>query len=61
VLGVLHEAFGRAGLEVASAQTATEAVEPLAGRRYVAIVADSFLPNLSPLDWLAAVRGREAP
>ena len=56
-LGVLRDALGRAGFEVETAGTATEAVELLASRRYAAIVADCFLPDLAPLDWLAAVRG----
>jgi DNA-binding response OmpR family regulator len=42
---------------VDTAQTATEAMELLAGRRYAAIVADCVLPDLPPLDWLAALRG----
>jgi DNA-binding response OmpR family regulator len=45
---------------VDTAQTATEAVEKLATRRYAAIVTDCVLPDLAPLDWLAAVR-RAAP
>ncbi len=57
VLGVFRDALGRAGFEVETAGTAAEAVELLAGRRYAAIVADCFLPDLAPLDWLAAVRG----
>ncbi len=57
VLSVFRDALGRAGFEVESAQTATEAVELLATRRYAVIVADCFLPDLAPLDWLAALRG----
>ena len=56
VLGVLRDALGRAGLEVESAQTATEGVELVSTRRYAVIGADCFLPELPPLDWLAALR-----
>ncbi len=57
VLGVFCDVLGRVGFEVESAQTATEAVDLLATRRYAVIVADCFLPDLPPLDWLAALRG----
>jgi len=54
---VLCDVLQRAGFEVASASTATQAIDLLAGRRYAAIVADCSLPDLPVLDWLAAVRG----
>ena len=57
LLGVLGEVLDRAGFEVATASTATEAIDLLVGRRYAAIVADCSLPDLPPLDWLAAARG----
>ncbi len=53
----MRDALWRAGFDVESASMATEAVELLASRRYAAIVADCFLPDLAPLDWLAALRG----
>ncbi len=46
---------------MATAPTATEALELLDGRQYAVIAADSFLPDLSPLDWLAALRGAGYP
>jgi two-component system, OmpR family, copper resistance phosphate regulon response regulator CusR len=57
VLDVLRESLERAGFEVDTARTATAAVELLATWRYAVIVADCFLPDLPPLDWLAAMRG----
>ncbi len=56
VLGVLRVALERAGFEVESAQTASEALERLTARRYAVIVADCFLPDVPPLEWLAAAR-----
>jgi DNA-binding NtrC family response regulator len=57
VLDVLRESLEKAGFRVESARTAAEAIERLAGEPYAAIVADCVLPDLPPLDWLAAVRG----
>ncbi len=57
VLRVLRDTLAQAGFEVATAPTATEALELLNGRQYAVIAAESFLPDLSPLDWLAALRG----
>lgn len=56
VLGVLRDVLWRAGFEVESAETATEAINLLATRRYAVVLADCFLPDLPPLDWLAALR-----
>jgi DNA-binding response OmpR family regulator len=57
VLDVLREALERAGFAVDTARTATETMGSLTARRYAAIVADCMLPDLTPLDWLAALRG----
>ncbi len=57
VLSVLRDTLAQAGFEVATAPTATEALELLNRRQYAVIAAESFLPDLSPLDWLAALRG----
>ena len=54
---VLYEALVAAGFEVDTAQTATEAIEWLSTRQYAVIIADCVLPDLTPLDWLAAIRG----
>jgi two-component system, OmpR family, response regulator len=56
VLDVLRDALVLAGFEVESAQTATEAVGRLIRREYAALVADCVLPDVPPLDWLAAAR-----
>jgi two-component system copper resistance phosphate regulon response regulator CusR len=56
VLGVLRLALERAGFAVEGAQTAAAGLERLATRRYAVIVADCFLPDAPPLDWLAAAR-----
>jgi DNA-binding response OmpR family regulator len=53
----LSESLVAAGFAVDPASTAAEAVEWLSTRRYAAIVADCVLPDLSPSDWLAAIRG----
>jgi DNA-binding response OmpR family regulator len=57
VLDFVRESLVGAGFEVDTAQTATEAVERLTERRYAAIVSDCVLPDLPPLEWLAAARG----
>ncbi len=57
VRDVLWEILEHAGFALDTAQTASEAVERLTTRRYAAIVADCLLPDLLPLDWLAAARG----
>jgi DNA-binding response OmpR family regulator len=54
---VLQESLERAGFTVDTARTATDAVSGLTAHRYAAIVADCMLPDLAPLDWLAAIRG----
>jgi DNA-binding response OmpR family regulator len=54
---VLCESLEQAGFAVDTAQTAAEGVEKLATRRYAAIATDCVLPDLAPLDWLAALRG----
>jgi DNA-binding response OmpR family regulator len=54
---VLSESLTQADFHVDTAGTATEAMEWLSIRRYAAIVADGILPDLSPMDWLAAIRG----
>jgi DNA-binding response OmpR family regulator len=56
LLKVLCDVLDQAGFEVASASTATEAIDVISGCRYAAIVADCSLPDLPPLDWLAALR-----
>jgi DNA-binding NtrC family response regulator len=56
VLAVMREALERGGFEIDTATTAIEAIGLLATERYAVIVADCFLPDLPPLDWLAAVR-----
>jgi DNA-binding response OmpR family regulator len=53
----LSESLTAAGFEVDTAETATRALEWLSTRRYAAIVADWVLPDLSPSDWLATIRG----
>jgi DNA-binding response OmpR family regulator len=50
-------ALGRAGREIDTAATATEALDRLATRQYTVIVADCGLPVLPVLDWLAGLRG----
>jgi DNA-binding NtrC family response regulator len=60
VLEVFREALAGVGFEIESAQTAVDAVDLLATRHYAVIITDCALPDLPPLDWLAAVRG-EAP
>ena len=55
--GARHQALTGAGFDVETAQTATEAVEWLARRPYAAIVTDGYVPDMPPLDWLAALRG----
>ena len=57
VLGLVRDSFEDAGFEVDAAQTATEATERLAARRYAAILSDCVLPDLPPLEWLAVARG----
>ncbi len=57
VLNVLRDTLALAGFEVATAPTATDALELLNNRQYAVIAAESFLPDLSALDWLAALRG----
>jgi DNA-binding response OmpR family regulator len=57
VQDLVRESFELAGFEVDAAQTATEAVERLAARRYAAILSDCVLPDLPPLEWLAVARG----
>jgi DNA-binding response OmpR family regulator len=52
-----RQALGRAGFDVETVQTAAEAVEWLAHRQYAAIVADGYVPDMPPLDWLTALRG----
>jgi DNA-binding NtrC family response regulator len=56
VLAVMRDALERGGFEIDTASTAIEAIGLLATERYAVIVADCFLPDLPPLDWLAAVR-----
>jgi DNA-binding NtrC family response regulator len=56
VLAVMRDALERGGFEIETASTAIEAIGLLATERYAVIVADCFLPDLPPLDWLAAVR-----
>jgi len=56
VLAVMRGALERGGFEIETAGTAIEAIGLLATERYAVIVADCFLPDLRPLDWLAAVR-----
>jgi DNA-binding response OmpR family regulator len=57
LLTVLCDVLYGAGFEVASASTATQAIDILAGHHYAAILADCSLPDLPALDWLTAVRG----
>ena len=57
VRDLLRDALGQAGFEADTAETATEAIDHLATRRYAVIVADCILPDLPTLDWLAALRG----
>jgi DNA-binding response OmpR family regulator len=54
---VLAESLAQADFDVDTAETVTEAMERLSAGHYVAIVADGVLPDLSPMDWLAAIRG----
>ena len=53
----LGEGLASAGFEVDTARTAAEAMERLAGHRYAAIMTDCDLPDLSPGDRPAAMRG----
>jgi DNA-binding NtrC family response regulator len=55
--GIMREILARGGFEVETASRAAEAVNLLATHRYAAIVSDCRLPDLLPLDWLAALRG----
>jgi DNA-binding response OmpR family regulator len=57
ILDLFRDALGRAGFEVDTASTATDAMELLATRHYAAIVVDCSLADLPALDWLAAIRG----
>jgi DNA-binding response OmpR family regulator len=57
VRDLLSEVLEGAGFTVNTARTASEAVEQLTSRRYAVIATDCVLPDLSPLEWLAAARG----
>ncbi len=46
-----------AGFEVEAVTSAAEALTLLSDRRYTLIVADCRLPDLPPLDWMAALLG----
>ena len=57
VRDILWESLEQADFAVDTAQTAAEGVEKLATRRYAAIATDCVLPDLTPLDWMVALRG----
>jgi DNA-binding response OmpR family regulator len=57
VLAILRASLQSAGFQVDTARTAAEAMAQLVVRRYAAIITDCDLADLSPLDWLAAIRG----
>jgi DNA-binding response OmpR family regulator len=57
VRDILWESLEQADFAVDTAQTAAEGVEKLATRPYAAIATDCVLPDLTPLDWMVALRG----
>ena len=56
VHALFQSALGAAGFDVAAATTGREALDLPVGRLYAVIVADCFLPDLPPRDWLARLR-----
>jgi DNA-binding response OmpR family regulator len=57
MLDSLRASLQCAGFHVDTARTAAEAMEQLVVRRYTAIVIDCDITELSPLDWVAVLRG----
>jgi DNA-binding NtrC family response regulator len=55
-LEVFCEGLRRAGCEVHAVRTMAAAIEALNARRYTAIVTNLGLPDIAPLDVLAALR-----
>jgi DNA-binding NtrC family response regulator len=57
VAGAFSLILARAGFEVETVATATDALDLIAARRYAVILADCLLPDLPVLEWLTALRG----
>lgn|SRR5262245_54643281 len=55
-LEVFSEALRRVGYEVQAVRTMAAAIEALHARRYTAIVTNLGLPDIGPMDALAALR-----